>query len=105
MTLMRSLCDPAMGTSRDYKSRMPVLNRKSALLQATLSNCGDTLKPFSTKHRWETSVRLVVMTQGTVKTRTDVTMGNPQPSPYSCHSKGMGSQTRWKWAERVQLKI
>ena len=47
---------------------------------ATLSNCGDTLKPLPLNHRRKTGGGRV-NSPGYSKSVKDVTMGNPQPSP------------------------
>ena len=50
---------------------------------ATLSNCGEFLKPLATAARRKVGCSTRVMTSGMVKTQRMLTMDDPQPSPTS----------------------
>ena len=60
----------------------------SRYISATLSNCGDTLKPLPLNHRRKTGGGRV-NSPGYSKSVKDVTMGNPQPSPKGCNDLWM----------------
>ena len=52
-------------------------------VSATLSNCGEFLKPLATAARRKAGCSTRVMTSGMVKTQRMLTMDDPQPSPTS----------------------
>ena len=63
---------------------------------ATLSNCGDPLKPLLPSWRRKT-VSGRANSPGYGKNVKDVTMGNPQPSPKGVITYGCSSTTRRQW--------